>query len=450
MGESVCQSINAALRACMPCEAAPAVRRWVLFDRVSESRAQPGMQIMAKLDSVPARDSLGRIAHVRGLFVKAFGRFDLADAGPSPAVSAYQLRSLFQALFLQDVTGHAYWPSIDARDILDDNFFRHFARIQTPYLHTGVQAGPTPYGPGITADNGLPAAVSPILGLGRDLSFYAPLVTLGPGMNPLAGLIPLAALQRQSRQGAFRFRLQTAIAGAPANVSFLGVENGEGNPGLDLWMDVVYLPALAIGPSYTLESYTLDDTSGILRRPEDTTEHVHVRYYPDDVPGGAVPGQGAVQNMDIITLTTAGFVEHDGLSQADWRDKMLLTYGSERDSAAARANAAQDLPLLGTLDGLPLVGMFLPYRQRGMGPAAGSINYKIGNSGGNTFFRFNHRTVSCNEKDTAQAIAGAVGCDPCSKTVMTDGQGKPVAAESAYSTGVALVLDPAANGGKKG
>lgn len=445
-----CQSINAALRACMPCPAAPAVRRFVLADRVSSDRAQPGFQVLARLNSVPARDSLGRIAHVRGIYLLGTVCMDVATALGSP-VTAYQLRSIWSSIYLQDVSGHIYWPSIDGRDIADDNFFRHGAHVQATSFAFGPNgiAGGSPLFPPQSGDYGYTTATpAPSTDVRRNFSLYAPLVSLNPGMNPLAGLIPLASLQRQSNQGSLRFTLRSALPGGfPAGMTYNATpfRNALGQPGVDVWLDVVYLPALAVGPAWTLDSYTLTDTSGILRRPEDTTEHVHFRYYPEDAPGGAISGQGAVANMSGFTVTTAGFTEVDGFELADMLAKMFLTYGSDPMGAIARKNAAQDLPLIDTTSGDPQTLMILPYRQRGSGPAKGSVNYRIATPGSNTFFRFNHRTVSCNEEKMAQAQIAAAQCDPCSRTVMTDATGKPVAAGDAFKSGVALVLDPAAN-----
>lgn len=443
-----CASIAAALRACLPCEAAPPTRRWVLADRVSNDRAQPGFQVDVRLSSVPARDSVGRIAHVRGIFVNAYGVFDL-DVNGNQAATAYQLRSIFNAIYLEDVTGHAFWPSINARDILDDTYYRHFANISGPYLHTGNQgtAGqlPFPYGPTQTGDAGIPANA----GGGTQqfpIGFYAPLVTLGAGSNPLAGLIPLAAIQRQSNQGAFRFRLGTSVAGSPGGVTLTGFKNGQDQPGLDVWLDVVYLPALAVDPSWTLDSYTLPDSSGVLRRPEATTEHAHIRYYPEDDPssGQALSGQIACNNLDIFTFSVAGFIEAPGLSFADEVTRTALFLYSERDSASVRDNAAQDLPLFTTNNGIlaPTTLSILPYRQRGAGPAKGDVTFKYGSMGGNAWVRYNHRTVDCNEVARADELAKAVGCDPCSRTVVTDGKG--AVTSSAKSNTTLLVMDPAA------
>lgn len=443
---STCASIAAALRACLPCEAQPPSRRWVLADRVSSDRAQPGFQIDVRLQSVPARDSVGRIAHVRGIYINAQGKFTL-DGG-NAAVTAYQLRSLFQALYLEDVTGHAFWPSIDARNILDDTFFRHFAHVNTPYLQAGIQgiAGqlPFPLGPTQTADAGIPANTGGDVVI--PMGLYAPLVTLGPGANPLGGLIPLAAIQRQSNQGAFRFRLATTVAGAPAGVAFTGVLNGQGTAGLDVWLDVVYLPALAVDPSWVLDSYTLPDSSGVLRRPESSTEHAWIRYYPDDQPAVQAPytGQQACANLDIFTFVSAGFVEAPGLSLSDEITRTGLFLASERDSAQTRANAEQDLPLFSSDKEaiVPNALCILPYRQRGAGASKGSVEFKYGQLGGNQWVRYNHRTVDCNEVARAEELARAVGCDPCSRSAVTDGKG--AVTSSAKSNTTLLVMDPAA------
>ena len=442
MGDCVA-SIAAALRACMPCPAAPPTRHWILADRVSESRAQPGFTIDVRLQGIPARDSLGRIAHVRGVWINATGVF--ACAANNAPVTAYQLRSLIQSIFLEDVTGHAFWASIDARTLLDDVFFRHWAMLDFPYLATGTQGGAlAPFDATQTADYGLPSFPNGDPAAQAPIGFYHPLVTLGPGMNPLAGLLPLAALQRRSNRGSFRFKLGTQIAGAPSGVGFTGVLNGEDNAGLDVWFDVVYLPALAVDPAWNLDNYTLPDSSGVLLRPEDATEHVQIRYFPEDSPGGVLTGQTACGNLDNLTLRIAGFTEMDGLSFADARARTFLFAASERDSALIRANAKQDLPLIEPVSGEVATLVLVPYRQRGMGEASGELSYKWSTMGGNAFVRYLHRTIGCNEKERVNAIAEAVSCDPCSKTIPTDAKGAPSSNGTTKST--LLVLDPQARG----
>lgn len=444
-------SIAAALRSCMPCPAQPPSRHWMLADRVSESRAVPGQTINVKLNSIPTRDTRGRIGHVRGIYITANGQFTMAGS-LNDAVTAHQLRSLFQAVMLEDITGHAYWPSLDGRDVLDDVYFRHWAQIQTPYLQSGsqddaignlnVQSGLSPW---VERDYGIPADVG-IGTINRQIGFYAPLVTLGAGMNPLAGLIPVAALQRASGQGSLRFKLQTEIAGAPSGVQFDLVENGEGETGLDVWVDMVYLPALVSEGARTLESYILPDQQGILHNPEDTTEYVVIRYREEDQPGANFTGFEAVNNLNIFTLKVAGWSEIDGYSIQDFVRRGLLFAASERDSAQTRMNAGQDLPLMSQqAAGLANAGILLPYRQSTMGAAAGELNFKYGSFGGVTSVRYLHRTIACNEEQRADELAQAAGCDPCSNTVMCDGKGQPTA-QRVMKNGTMLILDPQAAG----
>jgi hypothetical protein len=435
----------------MPCPAAPPTRKWVQADQISADRASPGRKVDVRLNSVPARDTLGRIAHVRGIYLQATGIFS-TDRQNDP-VSAHQLRGLFQSIFLQDVSGHTYLPSIDGRDLGDDVYFRHWSRIQLPVLFAGRQTpglltpdtfAQFPYTPDKVQDYGIPQAfVSAGPSFGVPLSIYFPFSTLGPGLNPLAGLIPLAALQRSSNQGSFRFSVLSQIPGNPSGVNFLSLTDENGEPGMSVWLDIVYLPALAVDPAWVLDRYTLPELrSGVLRNPEDTTEHVWIypheedKFDPNDLTG--------------ITLTVASSVEMTALTKNEALLRQAL-FSQERDSALVRMNYAQSLPSVsGAIPetGEPLVTgvLLLPYRQRGTGPASGAIEYKIANVGGtNTFLPFVHRTVSCNTADRAAAMAEAVSCDPCAKAVVTDAKGSPVGA-GAMKNGTMLILDPKATG----
>ena len=446
-----CAAITAAISSAVKCGAAPATRRWILADRVSESRSVAGSLVQVDLMSVPARDSLGRIAHVRGIMVNAFGNF--SRAATNARVSARQLRSLFFALTLQDVTGHTYWPSIGARDVMDDTFFRHGANIGFPSMYAGIQAQTPASGfimgttPVITADYGIPAQTGGTAGpYVANCGFYAPLTMVGAGNNPLAGLIPLAALQARSGQGSFRFQIGTSlptVGAEPATgITFNHVLNGLGQKGLDVWLDVVYLPALAVGPTWILDSYTLPNQSGVLNNPDSTTEHCHLRYRPEDVTGSSLTGFSSLATINQITITTAGFTDLPGaqFQDADFRAHLGLI---ERDSAQTLMNAAQDLPMIGTdgyLQALPIV----PYRPRGMGAVKGAIQYVFGNAGGNSFFRFNHRIVNCNSVAYADAMREVTQCPASAGAVMTDALGAPT--DSGQSNGVVLVLDPKAQG----
>jgi hypothetical protein len=396
--------------------------------------------------SVPARDSIGRIAHVRGFYVNAFGNF--TRAATNAKVTGRQLRALFYALTLQDVTGHTYWPSIGARDVMDDTWFRHSQNIGFPVMQAGKQTVAAASGftngisPAIDMDYGIPAQTSGTPGdYITDISFYAPLTTLGAGSNPLAGLIPLAALQKRSGQGSFRFNIATglpAVGKEPATgITFNYTYNGLGAKGLDVWLDIVYLPAAAIGPTWVLDSYTLPNQSGVLNYSDATTEHCHLRYHSEDIPGAAIgPGYSAVAAIDNITVTTAGFVDASGLQKqhADIRAHLNLM---ERDSAQTRMNAGQDLPTVGS-DGyiqfLPIVA----YKPRGMGAVKGAIQFQFGDAGGNTLFRFLHRTVNCNQKEHAQAMMDATQCPGSSEVIPTDAMGNPSA--NGQSNGVLLVV----------
>ena len=100
------QRLGAALNQCGACPPGPPARNWIRADLVTGDRCSLGAVVQARLNSVPATDSLGRFAHVRGIYYRALAQLTVAE--DAAAVSAYQLRSVFQSNFLRDVTGHEF------------------------------------------------------------------------------------------------------------------------------------------------------------------------------------------------------------------------------------------------------------------------------------------------------------------------------------------------------
>jgi len=400
------QSIAAAMRSCGACVAAPPVRNWLRADRMDSDRASPGNEVVVRYDGLPAIDSLGRHAHVRGIYFAARGVFTL-DAG-NTAVSAYNLRTLWRAMFLQDSTGWQYWSAIEGRNILDDSYFRHWARVQLPFLQAGVQDVPTPT---IVEDAGIPGGVGP----GEttvDLSLYAPLVTLGRGGNPISGLIPLATLQRAA-SGGIRFRIgESSDLPQAVGVTFDSLERLDGSPGMDVWLDVVYLPALVIPEMWQLDEYSQPEQNLVLHNPDRKTSLAVIRYYPEDAP--ALAGQSLVQDMDGVTLQIAGYTVMGGLMIDDFFTRQMLFAGSERDGALVRNNAAQELPLF---DGLgPTAGILLPFAYP-RAAAAGDVAVQYATRTP-PLTRYLHRTIACHTKKRAERIIRDAKCDPCGCGIM--------------------------------
>lgn len=407
------QSIAQAMRTCGACVAAPPVRNWYRADRMDNDRCRPTNEVVVRYDGLPAIDSLGRHAHVRGIYLAARGVFNLA-AGNVP-VSAYNLRALWRAIFLQDSTGWQYLAALsDGRDILDDNFFRHgWARVHNPLLQSGVQDLPTPT---ITQDAGIPqdaGAGQPVVGFSSDVSLYFPLVTLGRGGNPIAGLIPLATLQRAA-SGGIRFRVGASsdLPGNDGTVTFTGLTRLNGDPGMDVWLDIVYLPAILVPEAWQLDQYTQPEQNLVLHNPDRKTNLAVIRYKPEDAP--ALAGQALVSAMDGITLQLAGYTVMGGLTTSDFFTRQTLFAGSERDGAWTRDNAAQDLPLFNAQG--PTAGVLLPFSFPRAAPAGDVVVQYAQRTP--TFTRYLHRTTACHTKARVERIIRDCKCDPCACAVM--------------------------------
>lgn len=413
---NIIASISAALRACTPCPAAPPSRRFVLVDRVPASRATPGMQVTVDLSAIPARDTLGRVAHIRGFYFDAVGTF--VCAANSAAKSAYQLRSVFDQFILQDVTGHMYLPNIEGRTLIDDTWFRHYADQQWRYLAAGTQGGAGgAFGPSQTVDYGLAAGLNATVT--RQLSVYFPLATENPEYDPLAGLIPVAALQGIGQsQGALKFRIAPNVKGVQTGITFSGVTNVDAVAGLDVWADVVYLPGVASTP-WILDSYQLPQLTGSLPHGEASTEHAWIRFFPEDAAVDA--GQALVANLNLFQLTTAGFNELTAnmTTLAAFARRMDLTIASEPLGYLARANAKQDLPIRGVpgTDATLQALMILGYRQAGTGESAGPVIFGVATNPNQVQTRYVQRVVNCVTADWHGSLIEAAQCSPCGRSV---------------------------------
>lgn len=443
--------LGAALRSCQTCPPAPPTRNIILADRVDASRCQPGMLVGVRLDGIPMTDSKGRFAHVRGIFFSAKAHFAItADSeANSDAVLAYQIRALFGNLCLQDNCGHYYWQAIDGRDVLDDVWFRHWSQQTVGYLHYGVQGAQAP---NIVADNGLAAYAANQADVEVDASMHIPLVTYGG--SPFEGLIPLGLLQRGGYQS-LRFRVEptlpaqsnstgTAAPAAPTGVAFDHFTRPDGSEGMDIWLDIVYLPSLVIDARWNVNTYPLPDMQGLLQNPQDTTEYAIIRYHSEDSAQSTeqtpVYAQQLAQSYDGITLEVAGFSVMDGLQAQDAATRMGLFYATAPNGAWARDNAAQDLPMWeGGAFADPSAALcivLLPMRQRATAPS-GPVNFRYANRTC-AFTRYLHRTVACHDTARAQKVARTLRCSPCEAIYPVDGQGRIV--DSPRSTSPVLVV----------
>lgn len=409
-----CGSVSAALGGCGPvCSPISAARKWLLADRVSADRCGLGMEVMVRLDAVPERDPYGRIAHVRGIRFVAEAELEV-DGATNDAVSAYQLRSIWSQMFLEDAAGWQFWSALDGRTILDDQYFRHYRMVQWPALYSTAdgQAGAFP----LQTDLGLGEDI----GAGtyrRTIELYAPLARESRNGNPMHGLIPLASL-RAAKQGALRFTVRPDLPGAPDGVSLTKLVRvvdgiaGTTADGLEVWLDVVYLDAVVIDAPWQLQNYTLDTLQGELRHRGRTTEYAWIRYFPEDAPQGATQtGQLAVNEHSGITLQIARSIELGGVSLHEAASRMLFTIANSPDSALVRQNGAQELPIF-TADGSGYTALMLVGAQpRNVAPA-GPVEFNY-SSRPSVWTRYVHRTVTCHDPRRADSIQAQTKVGSC-------------------------------------
>lgn len=405
-------SLHAAMRVCKEASVTSPAREWRLLDRVASDRCAPGQQVLVRMDGVPAIDPQGRYAHVRSIYLRA--QADMTMGGTNDVVTAYQLRSLFASIFLRDCTGWNYLSDIDARTLLDDQFFRWGSMLNFPPLAAGIEQvkidAPWDFPASQTSDAGLATN----LGAGteiRDIGVYMPLT--GPGQHPLRGLVPLAIFQRVSNN-ALTIRIGSEVKGAPAGVTFNNLQVDEFlattvRAGMDVWVEIVWLSALVVDAPTALDNYTLADLSGTLLHPERLTSYAWIRYFPEDA--AAQAGQDLVSLMDGLTVTVAGFTGPAGERIDDTLFRTLANESARMSAAKSRSNAAQSLPLMGANG--PTALPIMPYRYRQQAPV-GPINFRYETRGAQDWTRYVHRTVARHTPERGKAIEQALGLGPCS------------------------------------
>jgi hypothetical protein len=428
-------SLGAAMRVCCQAEASSPAREFRLLDRVTIDRATAGQQILVRMDGIPATDSRGRIAHVRGLYIRA--EADITLAAANDIVTAYRLRSIFPSTFLRDFTGWTYWSDLDARTFLDDQFFRYGSHVQWPALQQGIQAVSLIGAPIPSSTVSGDAGIGLNLGAGdivRDVSVYMPLVN--PGKNPLQGLIPLATLQRVSNN-ALTIRVGTQFQGAPTGVTFNNLQvqdtiDGVTRQGCDIWADIVWLSGLVTDAPWQLDEYTLTELSGVLLNPERITQYAAIRHFPEDA--AAQAGQLQVELYDGISLTVGGFNLMPGMRIDDVVERGYLNTMARHAASQARSNAAQSLPMGDATGQLAL--SLLPYRNRQQA-AAGPIVFEYQTRGAQTFTRYVTYTVGAHTAERGKLVEQRLAHGPC-QHMGTDHQGVPQRAVQAYQPTISI------------
>ena len=401
----------------------PGAREWFLVDRIDASRIALGQQVNVKLGNAPQRDPLGRFAHVRGIYFSAKGAFTVGGA-TNDVVLAQTMRGLYQSMHLEDVTGHPYFDALDGRDLADDAFFRHWSEQQWPlfYAPGGGDGFPleiySPPASNAQADIATDAGAATYI---RDVSLYVPLVSNADGASPLEGLIPLAAIQVQG-DSALRFTVAQSIPGAPAGVTWAGFRNPspdlQANAGMEVWLDIVWLDSVVVDAPWQVESYVLNEQSGVLRHPDRITEYCAIRFHEEDAPTGAdTSGYQAVENLDIFTLTCAGFTRISGYTLDQMVRRMMMFARTIPDSFLSEGNPTRGLPLVvknpAANNFTYSVHALLLIAQRQRATAtSGRIQYNYGTDP-LSFVRYLHRTVLCQTASRVEAITKATNCNPC-------------------------------------
>lgn len=438
MGCSVEESINEALRDCGACVSTGAQRNWVLLQRADQTYASPNTPTTMQLGG-DAIDAQQRVAHVRAL---AFiGQASVTTAPGATAISAYNLRGgVFTNMIMQDLTGWNFWEGIDARSILDEIFCRHYGKRAGFFgrEHSAGLAG-QPRLPAIGQDEGVPTTPGTAL---YDISTVIPFTRLDAEGNPLEGLVPLSALQLSTQGGVrLRFGSTASLPGAPVGQTLNGYVRYDGSAGIDLWADIVYLPAVVADEPWQISHSVMQQQDGGLPYGDRRTELLALRYLPEDAP--AMAGQALAQQCTGMTFRVGGNAFIPGFTNLDLFTRTLLFAGSSPYGAHVTDNAALDLPLVDpTVGGSgATIQLILPFAPRELS-AAGVINVTA-QTRTPTFWRWLMRTVKCPSSDFVSKRAGALyrasQCGPCGGVFGTTPRGEKT---GKMSTNRPLILQP--------
>lgn len=426
MGCSVEEALNEALRDCGACVSVGAQRNWVLLQRADQTYAAPNNPTTMVLSASPT-DAQGRVAHVRALaFV---GLVNATTQAGNAAVSAYNLRgAVYRQLQLQDVTGWNFIQGFDARTVLDEIFFRHYGK-RAGFIgreHSAGAAG-QPRMPVIGQDEGIPS-LGVLTTANYDCSFVWPFTRLDAEGNPLEGLVTLASLQQAIAGGGLqlRFGATADLPGTPVGVAINNYVRYDGSQGIDLWADIVYLPAVVADPPWNISHGVMQQQDGNLPFSDRLWESVTLRYLPEDA--AALAGQALAQQCTGLTFTVGKNTFMSGMTNLDASTRMALFYGSSPYGGAVTDNAALDLPLW---DGapqniaLPLALQILPFAPRELA-ASGTLSV-LASTRTPTFWRWLTRTIKCpNSKyvsERAAQLYRTAQCGPCGGIFATDPRG---------------------------
>lgn len=370
-------------------ERAPIVRK-VLADRVSVAqRMGLGQQVNIRMDSIPLKDSKGRIAHVVG--VSFDGSIDVVtDTTTNEAVPAEQLYSKFGSIWLSDVSGHAYLAGIDGRGLTSDVWFRNFRLGPNGIGNAGLGANI-----GTGQSNVLP------------FNLFFPFVSLRA--PSLRGAIPLAAIVKRGVD-AFRFTV-TALVGGYTNITDGGFDGSY----MNVWLHIVYLDALYVDGGWQLERYTQDGSSGSLRHADRLHEYAVTYPYEDEDANVDLTGYAGItfqigNDVTIKALSAAEMVE---------RNARII----EADLEAVQSDLPQETTGTALYQWLPRAKT-----RKAMGAGVVAYDYATRSDTETTYL---HRTVMCQKANRVREIASTVfgcGCedvDTKTHAQPTDENGNP-------------------------
>jgi hypothetical protein len=439
MGCSVEESINEALRSCGACVATGAQRNWVLIQRADQTYASPNTPTTMKLAGEKI-DAQGRVAHVRAMaFV---GQASVTTAPGATPISAYNLRgACFTELKVQDSSGWDFIDGFDARTVLDEIWCRHYGKRAGFFgrEHSAGLAG-QPRMPAIGQDEG----VGIVPGTANyDISWAWPFTRLDAEGNPLEGLVTLSSLQLAIAGGLrLRFGSTASIPGGAVGQTLNGYVRYDGSAGIDLWADIVYLPAVVADQPWNINHGVMQQQDDDLPHGDRRTELLALRYLPEDPNPLPVnmQGQTLAQLCTGMTFKVGGNAFMAGFSQLDMLTRGLLFTGSAPYGSHVTDNAAIDLPYLDASNGA-LIHLILPFAPRELA-AAGTINVKA-TTRTPPFWRWLHRTVLCPDSKFVAARAARIyreaECGPCGGIFGTTPRGEKTGKQSISRP---LILQP--------
>lgn len=366
-----------------------------LIDKMTRSRGvyAGGTPYVKWSGGLQARDSLGRHRHIIRITLSTRVRVVLASTHDE--VSPYQLRGLVSQIHLSDIGGTPYLTAVDGRNVVDDDFARHFS------LHA-------PLGHGIAKE--MPAGTYDI-----PIDIDIALTDRG-GDDGRDGAILLAALQALDGNQGMRWTFRSTIPGNPVGVTVgdsdkVAFTCNDGQEGCEIWARWVALNDPSVTAPAVLRAYSRTESRTTLLMPRSRTLYAMVRFPPED--GADNQGQILVQQLDEISVKVGG--EDTGITRAiDYYQRQRELAIDSRLSAAARDRPDLDIPaeLANVNDGGHIGPSYLflvPPRARAVS-VAGQVTVNIGQMGTADEMVILHRAVLPDDPSRAAAIIGATSC----------------------------------------